>query len=74
MADDKTAEAVDIVAHHVIANIVGRAEDTWEWYPELGEYDWQAIDERITAIIMNMMPDKIGFEAAYEYLERRAEQ
>ena len=77
MADDKTAEAVDIVAHHFItiaADSVMDREGQEAGYSEFREDDWELVQRRVMEIVDNMKPDPIGFEAAYEYLERRAEQ
>jgi hypothetical protein len=75
MADEKTAEAVDIVARDLVASVVDAEIGTqWENYPDIGEHDWEAVDKRAMEIIDNLRPAKNGYEAAYEYLERRAEQ
>ena len=74
MADDRVAEAVDIVAHHLVAALVSQwAGGEWDMYPEISEDDWDAIVKRTEQIADNMRPDTIGFDAAYQYLEERAD-
>lgn len=74
MADDRLKEAVDIVAHHALFQTISHeAGDLWESYPEVGEYDWEAVQDRITELLQPFRVDRESFEAAYEFLEQRAE-
>lgn len=73
MADDKLAEAVDIVARHLIYAVLDHASEEWENYPEIDENDWMAIEGRALNLASNMSPTTEEFGAAYDYLERRAE-
>lgn len=74
VADDKTAEAVDIIAHHLAAKIIdAEIYDRWDEYDKIGEHDWEAINTRVSEIAKAMRPNDAGYEAAYEYLGRSAE-
>lgn len=72
MADDRVREAVDVVARHVIRDVMERADDEWESYPEIGEYDWMEVEERIKEIVHTLAPPTDTYKAAYEFLESRA--
>lgn len=75
MADEKVAEAVDIIAHHCVWRVLEDATgEMWEDYPDLDLTDWEAVDKRVMEIAENARPTKEGFDAAYEYLRERAEQ
>jgi hypothetical protein len=75
LADDKVAEAVDVVARDVIWTTLYSSldhNDTWGEYPEIGEHDWEAVEKRLWQIIDNLKPERGLFDAAYEFLEGRA--
>lgn len=61
-----------IIGMHFVAGAVENAlTGAWESYPELGEYDWQAIADRVKAA--HPYPDQGAYLAAYRRLEARAE-
>ena len=75
MSRDKvTDDAIDVVASAVMANIVeAEMGESWELYPEIGEHDWLAVQERAVARAKQIHPGSEQFRAAYEHLEGRAE-
>lgn len=75
MADDRLVEAIDIVARRAIWSLIdNELGDLWgDEYADIGEHDWVRVEERIEAITDLLRPDPTEFEAAYEFLEARAE-
>lgn len=76
MSDDKAAEAAKIVADFVIAAAL--REDypiapEWENYPDVGEYDWGQIAQRVATVRDTYEPDAEAYEAALNFLEARAD-
>lgn len=75
MADNRLAEAIDVIAKQAIKSATddhpGYAV-SWENYPEIGEEDWARVVERIDELTGLMAPDQAQFEAAYDYLTERA--
>lgn len=60
-------KAIEIVARQALAEAV---EDlAWEDYPEIGEHDW----ERVLDAAADLAQYPVGYLAAYELLEARAE-
>jgi len=73
MTDDRLAQAIDIMARHAIAYFSERGiGDAWEFYPEIGENDWETIQERV--IQLAPYPDRATYQAAYDYLTERADK
>lgn len=64
-----TDEAIDIVARHVLACMAAEGVD-WEDYPEIGEYDWERVADRIDVIAP--FPDAEQSERAYAHLTEPA--
>jgi len=72
VADDRLAQAIDIVARHALARAaIEVIEDGWGFYDEVGEQDWHAIAERVEELAP--FPDLATYEAAYGFLTERAE-
>jgi len=73
MTDDRLAQAIDIAARHAIAYFSEREiGDAWGLYPEIGENDWETIQERV--IQLAPYPDRATYQAAYDYLTERADK
>ncbi len=60
--------AIKIVAANILANAAADVE--WENTPDVGEYDWERIVLRLSA----MAPHPFGFNEAITLLEARAER
>lgn len=75
MADNRLAEAVDIVARGVITRLVEwDLDDAWGSYlDELGEHDWGAVRRRVVVLLSQSHPDPDAYEAACRFLASRAE-
>jgi hypothetical protein len=65
-------EAIETVARHVIA-VAARevAEDGWCNYPDIGEADWNAVDQRVTELAS--FPADETYNEAYVLLQERAD-
>lgn len=62
-----------IVAMHAAASAVeDMLGDGWERYPDLGEYDWQEVHDKLQAA--HPYPDHPAYLAAYDRLSTRAEK
>lgn len=62
-----------IVAMHAAASAVeNMLGDGWGLYPELGEYDWQAVHDKLRAA--HPYPDHAAYLAACDRLATRAEK
>jgi hypothetical protein len=76
--DERLAEAVDTLARHAAWRAVDQAVvlEYIEWadYPDVGAYDWEAIQKRVQAIAGSIKPTKEQRDAAYEFLRGRAER
>ncbi|HEY8663142.1 MAG TPA: hypothetical protein VIL68_05950 [Propionibacteriaceae bacterium] len=66
MADNRVAEAVDIVARWALAHDI-----EWADYPEICERDFDAI--LVQAALIVACPSVDEYEAAYDFLAARAE-
>jgi hypothetical protein len=65
-------EAIDVVARHVIATAArGVAEDGWCNYPDIGEDDWNAVDQRVQ--VLAPPPADETYNEAYVLLQERAD-
>jgi hypothetical protein len=72
VGDDRPQVAVDVVARHLLARAAADvAAEDWDLVPEVGEHDWTAIGKRLQQLAP--FPPATEFEAAYEYLEGRAD-
>jgi hypothetical protein len=60
-----------ILAQRIIAQAAERAAEDWEEWPELGEYDWDAVV--CTIAEMAPWPDPKDVKVAYEMLAERAQ-
>ena len=68
------SDPIEVVASAVVANLVeAEIGELWELYPEIGEHDWLAVQERATARAKEIHPGSAPFLAAYAQLEGRAE-
>lgn len=74
MADNRHAEAVDIVARGLIADLANPDEigDAWELVPEIGNQVFDAVCDRAVEIIVRLAPTVAERGAAYAFLEQRA--
>jgi len=69
MADNRVAEAVNVVARHVIADdarFIGRGN-----WSELSQHDWALVVARMIEIAGEPSGDE--YEAAYDFLTARAD-
>lgn len=74
MADNRLAEAIDVIAKQAIKSASANFQPVeWENYPEIGEQDWVRVVERVGEIAALIAPDQSEFEAAYDYLKERAD-
>lgn len=75
--DTRVADAIDMVAHNIAGLLLTSAAELesveWEDYPEIGEYDFVAVMERVESIAKAMRPTTAQFSAAYDFLAERAD-
>ena len=64
--------AVEVVARMAIFGALDNIE--WGDYPEIGEYDWQQVQDRIAVISCGLKPLHDDYIEAYAVLESRAEK
>ena len=75
---EKRKAAVDAVARSLIKRVVDNAVELgwwssgWEDYPDLGQYDFDAVLARAGRIVDGMAPSPAGYTAAYEHLAEQA--
>lgn len=71
MADPQTPhdESIDLMARYILWRLVDIERVKWEDYPELGEYDFERILERVEDLSPEC-PDLHDRQEAYEYLSR----
>lgn len=67
----QTGADIALVAAHAVAAACEVVDDGWGMYPELGEYDWQAVSDRVKAA--HPYPDHDAYLAAYGRMAARAE-
>ncbi|SFO60451.1 DUF6011 domain-containing protein [Amycolatopsis rubida] len=64
--------AIDAVARHALFRkldyAVSVGDILWEDYPDLGEFQWDSVLERILAIAKSVRPTDEEYRAAYEHL------
>lgn len=78
MADNRVAEAIDIVARRIVFDRVtafldeGQFMDSWAEYPEIGEQDFEEVTKRATALVVRLAPDDAEYDGAYKFLTSRA--
>ena len=65
--DDQLDQALITVAMHAAATAVRDLK--WEDYPDVGEYDWNAVRRLLKDL--HPFPPAALFDAAYGYLETR---
>lgn len=61
--------AIDVVARQVLNSLVLNAPDQWEFYPEIGEHDFERVMDRVME--MAFPPSIDEFRASYSLLEGR---
>ena len=69
--------AARVVARHVIANAAHQdlVGEMWELYPEIGQYDWDAVCDEVENVLrVNVRTPLDEFEEAYEVLADRADR
>jgi len=66
MADNRHAEAVDVVARYQLAFALDRGD-----FPDLNDSDFKAL--RVQAALIVDCPSVDEYEAAYEFLAARAD-
>lgn len=72
MSDPIADAAVEVLAQRIAEDAVDHyAEEAWEIYPEVGEYDWTRAVARAKEIAG--AATSRAFSAAYAVLEDRAE-
>jgi hypothetical protein len=65
-------EAIDIVARRALAYAADDiADEAWDMYPEIGEFDWEAVAGRVRALAPH--PPHETYLEAYAFLKARAE-
>ena len=69
VADNRLAEAIDVVARWIIAFQALNVE--WGDYPEIGEHDWGTVIDRLDELADSPGTDE--YEAAYDFLAARAD-
>ncbi len=62
------SDPIDIVARQLLAKAAREIE--WEDIPDIGEYDWLKIEERL----LELAPEPEGFDDAITLLEDMAAQ
>ena len=62
-------DAIDVVARTIVANL---ELPEWEHYPDIGEHDWQRIENACRSKLMAIAGSTDRFRAAYRLLEDRA--
>lgn len=73
---DEVTKAVDVVARFAISAAAEPSfatEIEWGNYPEISEYDWELVCERINEIRRSLDPPPEVYAAAYSFLESRVE-
>ncbi len=65
-------EAIDIVARQVLWSLAEDVAERWDECPELGEYDWHAVTERLQNWYAPHPGTDLYLEA-YAVLEARCE-
>ena len=71
--EEQLARDIDTVARHALWRAADDiCADGWDLYPDLGLYDWEAVQRRVTELAS--YPDYEAYLAAYERLAARAEQ
>ncbi len=63
----KPEEAIDIVAKQILASAALDIE--WESYPDIGEFDWLAIEQRCS----ELAPEQDKFDEAITLIEGRTD-
>ena len=65
-------QAIELVARHALANRAEEVSTEWDFYPEIGEYDWRKVVDRVSALAP--YPTSTEYLRASEMLARRANQ
>jgi hypothetical protein len=65
-------ESIDLMAQYILWQLVDIERVQWEDYPELGQYDFERILERVEEI-MPKCPDLHDRRDAYEHLSHLAD-
>ncbi|MGB3443966.1 MAG: hypothetical protein WBA97_34960 [Actinophytocola sp.] len=68
--------AVETVASHLAASAVADAIEgglvSWGDFPEIGQYDWDAVTTRMRDLVAPLLTDRERFTSAYQVLANRA--
>lgn len=64
---------IQTVARKVLVAQLEDVANLWEDYPDLGEWDWEAVVEEVKRIADDLAPDEGNYERAYAQLAARAE-
>lgn len=73
---DEVTRAVDVVARRAIVAAAEpgfASEVTWGNFPEIGEHDWNMVEDRVNEIRRSLDPPQESYEAGYALLQGRAE-
>lgn len=68
---EKLKAAIDTVARQLIYKTA--SDGDWEDFPEIGEYDWDAVSRRAQELLDSIRHSTEAFNAAYALLEARAD-
>jgi hypothetical protein len=64
-------EAIDTVARQILWALAEDVAERWDEWPELGQYDWEAVTQRVQVLAPHPGHDR--YLAAYALLESRTE-
>lgn len=76
MMSDEVKQAIDVIARLAISAAAEPSfsrEIEWENYPEIGEYDWDAVVARVNEIRRSLNPPEEACAAAYALLTARSD-
>lgn len=70
--------AKNVVAHHLAAESIRYTLEqeaiSWEYFPEIGEYDWKQIVADAILISVSLRPHQQDVEESLLYLAQRADK
>lgn len=66
--------ALDTIARHALAGCIEHAGLDWGNYPELDEYTWDAVVDRVRALVGSIQPTTEQYDAAYQHLTPNTSQ
>lgn len=72
MTESNLDKALTVIAQQVLAHLSEAAKYEWENYPEVGEFDWDAVLDKVADLAS--FPDADDYRTAYNLLATRAER